>query len=95
MDNEESLIVNKDKEVTGGWTIDTSKYGSAIVIVILIMVIAAIVYCKDTSGFASPDGVVASKKSRQSVRSDTHVDRTWNLAELEKSVALLNRKAAA
>lgn len=86
----DTLVV--DKSATGdaskAW-IDTDKYGGAIVILVLFMAIVSVVYCRD--GFTSPDGVVARKDNHQ-VRSDTQVDRTWNLEQLEKSVALLNRK---
>lgn len=97
MNNSKSggLVVDKegdDEKTGGGWfSFDYKKYGSAIVIVVLVVIIASVVYCKE--GFTSPDGVVASKESRLGVRSDAHVDRTWNLIELEKSVALINRKA--
>jgi len=93
------LVVDKPTADTtggaegGGW-IDTKKYGSAIIIVVLIVIVAAVAYCKNPDGFASPDGVVARRSQRQ-VRSDTEVDRTWNAKELERSVALINRKAGA
>jgi hypothetical protein len=92
------LVVNKEGGDEGGmlgsW-VDTKKYGSAIIIVVLILVVASVAYCKQgTDGFASPDGVVARRSQRQ-VRSDTEVDSTWNLKELERSVALLNKKSGA
>lgn len=88
MPKTDELVV--DKEVSW-WSIDTKKYGSAIIIIVLIIIIVSVCYCKD--GFVSPDGVIAGKESRMGVRSDAHIDRTWNIAELEKSVALINRKA--
>ena len=97
MDNSKNSDIIVDKEdgdkTTNGWfSFDYKKHGSAIVIVIvLVIIIVCVVYYKE--GFTSPDGVVASKDSRLGVRSDVHVDRNWNMAELEKSVALINRKA--
>lgn len=94
-DNVGGLVVEKEGDnIKGGavgW-VDTKKYGSAIIIVVLIMIVASIAYCKQSDGFVSPDGVVARRSQRQ-IRSDTEVDRTFNLKELERSVALLNRKA--
>jgi hypothetical protein len=83
------LVVDKSEAETG--MIDMKKYGSAVVIVILIIVVASVAYCK-TDSFTSVDGVVATSPGQ--VRSDTEVDRTWNLKQLEKSVALINRQAA-
>jgi hypothetical protein len=96
---EGGLVVDKEgggvlSGVLGGW-INTEKYGSVIVIVVLMLIVASVAYCKHgLDGFASPDGVVARRSQRQ-VRSDTEVDRTWNLKELERSVALLNKKSGA
>jgi hypothetical protein len=90
------LVVTKEgenKTVEGGSWIDTKKYGSAIIIVVLIVIVASIAYYKNADGFASPDGVV-SRRSQRQVRSDTEVDRSWNLKELERSVSLINRKAS-
>jgi hypothetical protein len=89
------LVVTKggeDKMVDSSSWIDTKKYGSAIVIVVLIVIVASIAYYKNADGFASPDGVV-SRRSQRQIRSDTEVDRSWNLKELERSVSLINRKA--
>ena len=68
--------------------------GPNIVIIVLFVVIISVAYCKKDT-FVGADGVVARKSSGMGVRSDTEVDRTWNVAELEKSVALLNRKSGA
>ena len=65
------------------------KNGAILVVIVMIFIVLSVNYCKE--GFASPDGVIA--KSQKQIRSDTEVDRTWNLNELEKSVALLNRKS--
>lgn len=99
MSEKGGLVVDKIEENTtggaeGGCWIDTKKYGSAIIIVVLIIIVGAVAWCKNPEGFASPDGVVARRSQRQ-VRSDTEVDRTWNAKELERSVALINRKAEA
>jgi uncharacterized membrane protein YdbT with pleckstrin-like domain len=85
-----SIVVSDD--VTGGGLLDMKKYGSAIIIVILIVVVSSIAYYKQDGFISSPDGVVARKSNIQ-VRSDTEVDRSWNLKQLEKSVALINRQA--
>lgn len=60
---------------------------------VLVLIVIIVVYFKPNKkeSFASPDAVVSSKKKQ--VRSDTHVDRTWNLEQLEKSVSLLNSKS--
>lgn len=95
-DTDSDLVVAKgadDKTIGGSW-IDTKKYGSAIIIVVLIVIVATVAYCKKSDGFASPDGVVARRSQRQT-RSDTNVDRSWNLKELERSVSLINQKAVA
>jgi hypothetical protein len=95
-DTDESIVVSTDdkgKEKNKYW-VDIQKHGSAIVIVALLVIVGAIIYCKTSEGFVSPDGVVARRSQRQ-IRSDTQVDRTWNAKELEKSVKLLNRKASA
>jgi len=89
------LVVTKggeDKTVEGGGWIDTKKYGNAIIIAVLIVIVASVAYCKNSDGFSSPDGVV-SRRSQRQLRSDTEVDRDWNLKELERSVSLINRKA--
>jgi hypothetical protein len=91
----DGLVVTKkgeDKTVEGGSWIDAKKYGSAIIIVVLIIIVASVAYYKNADGFASPDSVV-SRRSQRQVRSDTEVDRSWNLKELERSVSLINRKA--
>jgi hypothetical protein len=96
-DTDGGLVVTKgddDKTVGGGSWIDTKKYGSAMIIVVLIIIVASIAYCKSSDGFASPDGVV-SRRSQRQVRSDTEVDKSFNLKELERSVALLNKKTGA
>ena len=62
--------------------------------VICVVAILIIIYmCKDSikSPFTSPDGVV-SRRSRRQVRNDSNFDKSWHIAELEKSVALINRK---
>jgi hypothetical protein len=62
------------------------KYYAVIIILIIVLVC---IKC-DKEGFLSPSGVIARKKL--TTRSDTEVDRTWNLEQLEKSVKLLNRR---
>lgn len=66
------------------------KHGSILVVIVMVVIVLSVNYCKE--GFASPDGVIANKSEKKQVRSDTEVDRTWNLQELERSVNLLNRK---
>jgi hypothetical protein len=78
--------------VSNSW-VNKSKYGSAIIIILLVVVVVSVAYCKDGFTNVSPDGVVAKKSSQKQIRSDTHIDRTWNLEQLERSVALLNRKS--
>ena len=85
------LVINKDADEKSDS--NYKKYGSFAVIGVLIVIVIIVVYYK-ADGFTSPDGVVARRSQRQ-VRSDTQVDRTWNLDALEKSVALLNRKSGA
>lgn len=91
--SDSGLVVDTAEVTDGGWfSSDTVKqHGSVIIIVVLIVIVISVAYCKKES-FASPDGVVSRRSQRQN-RSDTEVDRTWNLDELEKSVALINRKA--
>ncbi len=87
------LVVDKSADVTGSIEsyVDYKKHSSTIIIVVLIIIVAIVAYYK-SDGFVSPDGVVARRSQRQ-IRGDTEVDRTWNLEQLEKSVALLNRKS--
>lgn len=85
------IVVEKDGVEKDGWY-STVKANSGGVVIAALFIIIFLVVCKK-DGFASPDGVVAGKASRVGVRSDTEVDRTWNAAELEKSVALINRRA--
>lgn len=85
--NSSSNIIVDTSEVVG---FDVKKYGSAVVIIVLIIIVASVAFYK-TEAFTSPDGVIAGKKGQ--IRSDTEVDRTWNLKQLEKSVALINSKA--
>lgn len=59
--------------------------------VVIVCVMLLVWYYFKTESFSTPDGVVARRSQRQT-RSDTEVDRTWNLKELEKSVALINRQ---
>lgn len=61
----------------------------AIGALVVIAIVIISVFSK-SEGYASPDGVVAKRPGQK--RSDVSVDKDWNLAELEKSVALLNRK---
>jgi hypothetical protein len=68
------------------------KYSSSIVIVILLIIVAAVAYAK-CNGFISADSIITRKNNNQ-VRSDT-IDKDFNLKELEKSVALLNKKSGA
>ena len=83
-----SLVVDMGENKTKPW-IHVKKYGGFVVILLIFTIIISIVYYKD--GFTSADGVVARKDIKQ-VRSDTQVDKEWNLEQLEKSVSLLNRK---
>jgi hypothetical protein len=95
MEDGSGLVVTKGgeyKTVEGGSWIDTKKYGSVMIIVVLIIIVASIAYVKCPDGFASSDSVVSRRSQRQE-RSDTEIDRTFNLKELERSVALINRKA--
>ena len=85
-----------DKDVSGNKKDEKvsffKKNCSLIVVVVMVAIVISVNYCKE--GFSSSDGVVASSsRSTKQVRSDTEVDRTWNLQELEKSVKLLNRKS--
>ena len=92
----ESTLVESKENKYGLFSIEQLKKNkqlTTVIIVVLICVILYFCYCNKDS-FISPDGVVASKASRKGVRSDSHVDKTWNLKELEKSVALLNKKAS-
>ena len=91
MSGKGTIVVEKsENEVEWYSTLKTNA--GVIVIAVLFVIIASIVYCK-RDAFTSPDGVVAGKASRMGTRSDTEIDRTWNSAELEKSVALINRRA--
>ena len=64
-----------------------------IAFLVIVAIILVVFYFKD-EGFASPDGVV-SRRSQRQVRDDSTFSKDWNLAEFEKSVALLNRKSVA
>lgn len=89
-------IVTTKEETVGIFSIKNLKKNkqlTTVLAVVLICVVLYFCYCNKDS-FISPDGVVASKASRKGVRSDSHVDKKWNLKELEKSVALLNEKAS-
>lgn len=89
-------IVTTKEETVGIFSIKNLKKNkplTTVLVVVLICVVLYFCYCNKDS-FISPDGVVASKASRKGVRSDSHVDKKWNLKELEKSVALLNEKAS-
>ena len=88
--NEESQLVTKGGFMSGGVASMCKQYAPALTVILLVIIISSVCYCKD--GFASPDGVVARKGNNQT-RSDSHVDKKWNLKELEKSVALLNSKS--
>jgi hypothetical protein len=59
---------------------------------VLIMMLLVYYVARRGDGFVSADGVVARRGQRQK-RDDPGVvgSRDWNLAELEKSVALINR----
>jgi hypothetical protein len=84
------IVVKKDSKASNIWIL-AKKYGGPLsIILVLIIIVSVTVYLKSSDGFSSPDGVVARRSQRQ-IRSDTEVDRTWNLKELERSVALLNR----
>lgn len=91
----DTLVVNKDEDEKASFLtsiVDVKKNGTVIIIIVLIVIVISVAYCKNSDGFVSPDGVVARRSQRQS-RSDTEIDRTWNMKELERSVALLNKKA--
>lgn len=91
MDN---LVVDKKAEEPEckKW-LDPKKYSSAIVIAILLIVVACVAYYKCPEGFVNVDGA-AARRSQNQVRSDAGVDHAWNLAEFERSVALINKKAS-
>jgi hypothetical protein len=89
-DSTSDVVVNTDSPDTTGQGFGIKKYGSAIVIIGLIILIMSISYCK-TEPFTSPDGV-AARNNQPQVRSDPEIDRKWNLQQLEKSVALINRQ---
>lgn len=92
----EEPSVSEEKKEGGGESWFSSdicmRYAPVLLIVALIVVISTVVCYKD--GFASPDGVVARRSQRQ-IRGDADFDKTFNLKELEKSVALINRKSGA
>lgn len=61
-------------------------------VALMIVLISTVVYCKDN--FVSTDGI-ASRRSQGQIRDDAAFNKTFNLKELEKSVALINRKSGA
>lgn len=93
VDTTSSIVVDKQNPTSGGFEWK-SKYNSILIIIVLLVIVVAVYYCKDSESFTSPDGVV-SRRSQRQVRSDAEVDKAWNIKELERSVALLNRKSGA
>lgn len=93
MSSDGPIIVNTNEAQTSEKKESSffQRNSSIIVVVIMIVVVLSVNYCKE--GFVSPDGVVARKSAKKQSRSDSEVDRTWNLKELEASVNLLNRKS--
>ena len=88
---DESPVVEKS---VPNETLDESffkKYSSAIIIASLVLIVVIVYYCNTPEGF-TPDSSSA-RISQNQVRSDTNVDREWNLKELERSVALLNQNS--
>ena len=60
------------------------KNSSVIVILVMILIVITVSYCKCGTIIYTTDG-------GDSTKSDTSkIDKTWNLAEFEKSVALIN-----
>jgi hypothetical protein len=92
MSETDPLIVNKETDTS--YSFNYKEYGSIGVIAVLIIIVAVVAYYKDPECFTSADGVVARRSQNQS-RSDPEVDREFNLKELERSVALLNRDMGA
>jgi hypothetical protein len=70
----------------------TKIIGVVVVIVLLCVMYYAIYGTEGYAGYASPDGSI-TRKGRSQTRSDANFDKTWNLKELEHSVALLNRNS--
>ena len=93
----DTIVVNKvdstnDIDKSKSYS-NIKKYKNIIALsVLVVVIIIGVLYSKDGFTNASPDGVVA-RKSQNQVKSDSHIDKTWNLEQLERSVALLNRKA--
>jgi hypothetical protein len=90
---ESSLVIEKNASSIGRLTSSLAQYGSALVILSIIMIVV-IVWVVKQDGFASPDGVIASKKSRQGVRSDSTFNKSMNLKDLENAVASINKQAS-
>ncbi len=89
MDN---IVVDKVEVSTESSLLDLKGWGTPVLIALLIILVMAVAYYKGGDGFTSADSTVA-RRSQNQKRSDTEVDRVWNLKELERSVALINRKA--
>ena len=90
MSTEGGIVVEAEGGAESGLSMIANN-GSMIVIIVLLLIVLYVASCKSDS-FLSADGVV-SRRSQKQVRDDPEVSREWNLAELEKSVALINRKA--
>jgi hypothetical protein len=88
-DDDSEIVVKKSGDTKNIW-VNAKKYGPIMIICILIIIVGVTGFVKSRDGFSSPDGVV-SRRSQRQIRSDTEIDKTWNLKELERSVALLNR----
>jgi hypothetical protein len=88
MDNGSSIIVDTVEPVSFIGGIEP-KNKAWIILMVIVLIVVSTCYYKD--GFISPDGIIAGKESRQGIRSDSHVDKDWNLKELEKVVAQINR----
>jgi hypothetical protein len=88
MSETDTLVIDTKKEPYLLVTV-FKKYGALVIVAIVIVLIVLVIYIK-TDTFTSPDGVVASGGKSQK-RSDPGVDKSWNLKQLEKTVASINR----
>ena len=83
--NVEQSIVDKPPD-TGWFALDSKQYVPAMFIVMMLLMITGVIYYKD--------GFVGTSTAHGQIRSDSSFDKAFNLKELEKSVATLNRKAS-
>ena len=60
------------------------EYIPIAIILVLVLVVIFVYWCKDSTGFTNSSLVT---------RSDSVIDKEWNLRKLEESVASLNNKA--